>query len=90
MLLVTAAIVLRNTVHLKRATQASRESGKLADNDMLQFLSPLGQIQAAGAAPLLLEGPGRIAMPISRNCCRLGARVCPPIASAHKDSYRSG
>jgi hypothetical protein len=39
---VTAAIVLWNTVYLERATQALREAGKLADDDMLQFLSPLG------------------------------------------------
>ena len=40
--LVTAAIVLWNTVYLERATEALRESGKLADDGMLQFLSPLG------------------------------------------------
>lgn len=40
--LVTAAIVLWNTVYLERATQALRESGKLAKDDMLQYLSPLG------------------------------------------------
>ncbi|WP_075790634.1 Tn3 family transposase [Massilia putida] len=40
--LVTAAIVLWNTVYLERSTQALREAGKLADDDMLQFLSPLG------------------------------------------------
>jgi hypothetical protein len=40
--LVTGAIVLWNTVSLERAAQALRESGKLADDGMLQFLSPLG------------------------------------------------
>ena len=40
--LVTAAIVLWNTVYLERATQALREKGKLPDDGMLQFLSPLG------------------------------------------------
>ena len=40
--LVTGAIVLWNTVYLERATQALRESGRLDDNGMLQFLSPLG------------------------------------------------
>lgn len=39
--LVTAAIVLWNTVYLERATLALREKGKLPDADMLQFLSPL-------------------------------------------------
>ena len=39
---VTAAIVLWNTVYLERATQALREKGKLPDDGMLQFLSPLG------------------------------------------------
>jgi hypothetical protein len=40
--LVTAAIVLWNTVYLERTTHALRESGKLAKEDMLQYLSPLG------------------------------------------------
>ncbi len=40
--LVTAAIVLWNTAYLEQATQALRESGKLPDAGMLQFLSPLG------------------------------------------------
>ena len=40
--LVTAAIVLWNTVYLDRATQALRETGRLPDAGMLQFLSPLG------------------------------------------------
>lgn len=31
-----------NTVYLERATQALRQSDKLADDGMLQFLSPLG------------------------------------------------
>lgn len=40
--LVTAAIVLWNTVYLERATQALREAGKLPDDSMLRYLSPLG------------------------------------------------
>ena len=40
--LVTAAIVLWNTVYLERATNALREHGKLADESLLQYLSPLG------------------------------------------------
>ena len=40
--LVTAAIVLWNTVYLERATQALREAGKLPDDGMLRYLSPLG------------------------------------------------
>lgn len=40
--LVTAAIVLWNTVYLERATNALRELGKPIDNTLLQFLSPLG------------------------------------------------
>ena len=40
--LVTAAIVLWNTVYLERATNALRENGKLADESLLQYLSPLG------------------------------------------------
>jgi TnpA family transposase len=40
--LVTAAIVLWNTVYLERATNALREHGKLADDSLLQYLSPLG------------------------------------------------
>ena len=40
--LVTAAIVLWNTVYLERATQAIREAGKLPDESMLRHLSPLG------------------------------------------------
>jgi hypothetical protein len=39
---VTAAIVLWNTVYLERATQALREAGKLPDDVMLRYLSPLG------------------------------------------------
>ena len=40
--LVTAAIVRCNTVYLERATQALREAGKLPDDGMLRYLSPLG------------------------------------------------
>jgi hypothetical protein len=40
--LVTPAIVLWNTVYLERATQALREAGKLPDDGMLRYLSPLG------------------------------------------------
>ncbi len=40
--LVTAAIVLWNTVYLERATQALRDTGKPIDDAMLQYLSPLG------------------------------------------------
>ena len=40
--LVTAAIVLWNTVYLERATNALRENGKLKDNALLRYLSPLG------------------------------------------------
>jgi TnpA family transposase len=40
--LVTAAIVLWNTIYLERATQALREAGKLPDDGMLRYLSPLG------------------------------------------------
>ena len=41
--LVTAAIVLWNTVYLDRATQAMRETGSKAfDDALLQYLSPLG------------------------------------------------
>jgi TnpA family transposase len=40
--LVTAAIVLWNTVYLEKAAQVLRDAGKLSDEDMLQFLSPLG------------------------------------------------
>ena len=40
--LVTAAIVLWNTVYLERATNALRENGKFADESLLQYLSPLG------------------------------------------------
>ncbi len=40
--LVTAAIVLWNTVYLEKAAQALRDAGKLSDEGMLQFLSPLG------------------------------------------------
>ena len=40
--LVTAAIVLWNTVYLERATTALRDAGRLKDESMLQFLAPLG------------------------------------------------
>jgi TnpA family transposase len=40
--LVTAAIVLWNTVYLERATRALREMGETIDDTMLQYLSPLG------------------------------------------------
>jgi TnpA family transposase len=40
--LVTAAIVLWNTVYLERATRALCETGKSTDSTMLQYLSPLG------------------------------------------------
>ncbi len=40
--LVTAAIVLWNTVYLERATQAMSEAGKSVDSELLQYLSPLG------------------------------------------------
>ena len=40
--LVTAAIVLWNTVYLDRATQALRETGKPIHEGLLQYLSPLG------------------------------------------------
>jgi len=39
---VTAAIVLRNTVYLERATTALRDTGKLKDESLLRFLAPLG------------------------------------------------
>lgn len=40
--LVTAAIVLWNTVYLERATNALRGHGKPMDDALLQYLSPLG------------------------------------------------
>jgi len=40
--LITAAIVLWNTVYLERATNALREHGAEVDNELLQYLSPLG------------------------------------------------
>jgi TnpA family transposase len=40
--LVTAAIVLWNTVYLEKTAQVLRYAGKLSDEGMLQFLSPLG------------------------------------------------
>lgn len=39
--LVTAAIVLWNTVYLERAVQALRRCGSPVDESLLQFLSPL-------------------------------------------------
>lgn len=40
--LVTAAIVLWNTVYLERATIALREHDKIGEDSLLQYLSPLG------------------------------------------------
>ena len=40
--LVTAAIVLWNTVYLERSTQALRDAGNGIDDALLQYLSPLG------------------------------------------------
>ncbi len=40
--LVTAAIVLWNTVYLERSTQALRDAGNGIDDGLLQYLSPLG------------------------------------------------
>lgn len=40
--LVTAAIVLWNTVYLERATNALRADGQLSDESLLEYLSPLG------------------------------------------------
>ena len=40
--LVTAAIVLWNTVYLERAIQALKNAGKPVDDTLLQYLSPLG------------------------------------------------
>jgi TnpA family transposase len=40
--LVTAAIVLWNTVYLERATNALKDAGRLKDESLLQFLAPLG------------------------------------------------
>ncbi|MGL6321373.1 Tn3 family transposase, partial [Aeromonas hydrophila] len=40
--LVTAAIVLWNTVYLERATSALRAHCKALDDTLLQYLSPLG------------------------------------------------
>ncbi|WNV02976.1 Tn3 family transposase (plasmid) [Candidatus Methylospira mobilis] len=40
--LVTAAIVLWNTVYLERATHALHSNGHAVDNALLQYLSPLG------------------------------------------------
>ena len=40
--LVTAAIVLRNTVYLEHVIQAMRESGHKIDNALLQYMSAPG------------------------------------------------
>ena len=40
--LVTAAIVLWNTVYIERAIEAQRVVGKSISEDLLQYLSPLG------------------------------------------------
>ena len=40
--LITAAIVLWNTVYLQRAVPALREQGRPVNDDLLQYLSPLG------------------------------------------------
>ena len=40
--LITAAIVLWNTVYLERVTNAIITNGKIIDNEHLQYLSPLG------------------------------------------------
>ena len=40
--LVTAALVLWNTVYLERATNALRGHGRTVDDTLLQYLSPLG------------------------------------------------
>ena len=40
--LITAAIVLWNTVYLERATNALREHGTQVNDELLQYLSPLG------------------------------------------------
>ena len=40
--LVTAAVVLWNTVYLERAAHALRDNGHAVDEALLQYLSPLG------------------------------------------------
>lgn len=40
--LVTAAIILWNTVYLQRAIQSLEASGQFIDHNLLQYLSPLG------------------------------------------------
>jgi hypothetical protein len=40
--LVTAAIILWNTVYLEQAIQALRNHGETVDENLLQHLSPLG------------------------------------------------
>ena len=42
LILITAAIVLWNTVYLQRAVAALREQGRSVDETLLQYLSPLG------------------------------------------------
>ena len=51
--LIVVAIVLWNTVYLKRAVQALPNSGKTIDEDMLMHLSPLGwkHINLTGELP---------------------------------------
>ena len=40
--LVTAAVVLRNTVDLRRAAHVLRGNGHAVDDALFQYLSPLG------------------------------------------------
>jgi len=40
--LITAAIVLWNTIYIERAVQQLRADGEVVDEDLLQHLSPLG------------------------------------------------
>ena len=40
--LVVAAIILWNTVYLDRSVEAARAQGRLGDDKLLQYLSPLG------------------------------------------------
>ena len=40
--LVTAAIILWNTVYIERAVEALKEHGQIIDENLLQYLSPLG------------------------------------------------
>jgi len=41
--LITAAIVLWNTVYIARAIEQLRADGESIDEDLLQYLSPLGR-----------------------------------------------